>query len=114
MPLPKCATFSRRVASLGKKYENGVYSAFKKSFDFLSSEKGPHLTTYKSLEASEKLVGISPRAVDNFITAFKYGSSKKGLSLDIKDAYGFANNLAVKTRWIASEPKSETGKAPAK
>ena len=67
------------------------------------------MPTHNALKYAEKIVNQGPLAVNNFIAAFKYGKSDKGLKLSYKDAIKFADNISIgSSRAIASE--SEKGK----
>jgi hypothetical protein len=95
LPRPQCGSFAARIAHLGENFNGGVADSFLRSFEFIRSESGPGLTTAQALQLSEQLVGGGRNAAENFIQAFRYGVSKKGLAEDSRGAIQFATRMAL-------------------
>jgi hypothetical protein len=107
---PVCAKMAYRVALYGQNTPNGIFPAFKRSFQFLTSSAGPKVTTETALKVSEKLVKVSPMAVYNFVKAYEYGMKEKGLGLQVAEAVQFATYLGEKSERLPAsqlDPKNE-------
>lgn len=103
LPVPQCAAFAAKLAQQGEPFYNGIADPFIKTYTFLRSEKGPHLTTWQSLKLAEGIMAGGPEAADNFIQAFKYAVSKEGLGNGIPEAIQFGQKMATPKK------KSRTG-----
>lgn len=103
LPLPQCAALATRIAQKGEPFSGGVSTSFVQAFQFLTSDKGPSLTTQQALQLAERLVGNGKEGIENFILAFKYGTSSQGLALTSRDAIEFARGMSLAAK-SASEP----------
>jgi hypothetical protein len=106
LPKPECGAFAARLAKEGEKWSGGISVPYIEAFDFVTSEKGPHLATSKALEIAGKLVAAGPDSADNFITAYKYAVSKKGLGLADNAALKFAMQMGLESGNAIPEPSS--------
>jgi hypothetical protein len=103
LPTPQCAGFAARVAKLGARWSGGVAAPFVRSYEYLTSESGPHFGSGQALQIAEKLIAGGPDAPDNFITAYKYAVNQKGLGLGDGAAVQFAMEMGLRdTRSPAS------------
>ncbi len=105
---PKCADFSIKMARISAKHKISIFDDFKRTFNFLTQEKrGPGLVTYAGFKEAQNIIEVSPVASRNFISAYRYMYSKKGMGYSIQDAMRVAKKLSFKSRSIASEPKAD-------
>lgn len=95
LPRPECGNFAARVAQKGEKLSGGIAAPFISLFSFLTSETGPKLTTGQALLLSERLMSAGKDSADNFIQAFKYGISSRGLGFNTRDALRFAQDMTL-------------------
>jgi hypothetical protein len=93
LPKPQCGSFAARIAHLGERFSGGIADSFLRIYEFLISEKGPHLVTGQALALSEQLVTGGRDSADNFIQAYKYGVSSVGLNQSHQDALQFAKQM---------------------
>ncbi len=95
LPRPQCAPFAIRIAQKGEKFKGGVSNSFIQLFQFLISEKGPHLITGQALHLGESILDGGPGSIENFMIAYKYGISSQGLGFGVQEAVRFALELAL-------------------
>jgi hypothetical protein len=105
LPKPQCGVFAARVAKLGQEWKGGIYPGFVKVFDFARSEKGVQVPTGQALKIAEKIVAAGPDSPENFISAYRYAVSKRGLGMNEKAALDFATEMGAASN--AAEKKSE-------
>lgn len=94
---PQCAELSARITKTSEKHKVSVSKAFFSSFDFMTSSRGPNITTSEALKYAEELVSIHPESLDNFSQAYRYALDKSGLELSRDEAFKFAMDLAKRT-----------------
>ncbi len=92
---PDCATFAARLAREGQAFGGGVSAGYIRLYEFLTSESGPRLTTRDALDLAKQIIKTGPTGIDNFMQAYRYAVSPKGLTLGERDALVFAKNLAT-------------------
>lgn len=97
LPRPQCARFASDVALLGQNFEAEIATSFLNSYKFLTTAKGPNLSTYKALDISKRVSAFGPFSSDNFIQGYNFGISKKGLNLGEVKAMKFAVNMAERS-----------------
>jgi hypothetical protein len=97
LPKNKCSEMSVRITKLGENYKTGVAKSFFEIFDFLNSKRGGNQTMSNVLKLAETVVAYGPLGVENFITAYKYATSEKGMNLDESKSIDFSLNMAKKT-----------------
>ncbi|MEK6704416.1 MAG: hypothetical protein AABZ06_01370 [Bdellovibrionota bacterium] len=95
LPRPECGTFAVRLARQGETWSGGIAKPFIEAFEFLRSESGPELITSDALKLAESLLAAGPDGPINFIQAYKYAASRKGLKMDRKSAIAFARQMAM-------------------
>ena len=108
LPKSQCGTFAASIAKKGTSWQNGVADSFIKSFQYLTSEKGPALVTHDALKIAESLITQGPEALDNFTQGFQYATSTGGLSLTRDEAIQFAKKMSAITK---ADSKIEEQKA---
>jgi hypothetical protein len=112
LPKPQCGTFAARLARAGQRWSGGISQPFLRAFEFMREEiAGPKLATGKALELSEKLVSAGPDAPDNFITAYKYATKRKGLDLAVEPALKFATEMGLETLDDSETPAASPSKS---
>lgn len=100
LPKPVCGAFAARVAALGAAWARdgspaGVSAPFLDLHRFLTAaSNGPGLPLNQALSTAEELVALGPGAPENFITAFRYANSSRGLELGASESIAFARGLA--------------------
>lgn len=98
LPKPKCGTIAAKIAAKGQNSTEGVAKPFIQTIEFLTeSSDGPQLPLYQAFAIAEELAIVSPDALENYVSSYKWLTSKSGLSLDRKDAVGTAKKIAAKT-----------------
>ncbi len=98
LPRAQCGPFAAKLARKGETWKDGLAQPFIETFQYLKSESGPNLTTADALKIAETLVGQGPGGPENFKIAFKYGTSRSGLSLPRNEAVLFSKKLSSLTR----------------
>ena len=97
MPNRTCAKLAARVAKAGANYKKPLGSGFRKLFHYLIKTDGPNLPSFKAIEITEKILNNGPTASKNFIQAYRFGISKKGLNFNRGQAINFAKKMASRT-----------------
>lgn len=105
LPKPQCGAFAARLAKQGQRWSGGISVPYIQTFDFVTSSSGPHLATSKAIEIADSLVAAGPDSSDNFITAYKYAVSKKGLGLADNAALAFAMQMGLESGGAVSPSK---------
>jgi len=106
LPRPQCGTFAMRITKKGENWNGGVAKSFHAALDFLTSEKGPSLTTGDALKLAEDLIASGPGSVENFTQAYRYAVAEKGMNLDREQAIAFSRKLSeIKKPATSSEQK---------
>jgi hypothetical protein len=95
LPRPQCGTFAGRLSRLGQATGGGIGGSFIRMYTFLISESGPGLTTHEALRLAEEIIQYGKDSADNFIQAYKYGISSKGLKISGRDAIEFAKKITL-------------------
>ena len=96
LPKPQCGAFAARLAKLGEKWSGGIAAPYIQAFEFVNSASaGPHLATSRAIEIAGQLVMAGPDSADNFITAYKYAVSKRGLAMADNAALAFAMQMGL-------------------
>ena len=96
---PTCGIIAGRVIKRSGKFHARIAEEFIKSYNFMTSEKGPAVTTVQALKFSEKLVAQGPEAVDNFISMFEFATDNDGLQLSTIQAIRYSGRIA-KATWV--------------
>jgi hypothetical protein len=95
LPRPKCGGFAAGLLKKGQSWQGGVFGSFEELFEFLTSSEGAGIITSQALQLSEEAIAGGPDSPRNFIQAYKYASSEKGLKMDRSAALAFARELAL-------------------
>ncbi len=94
LPLNFCAEFAVKVAKLSQYYEEGVRQPFYSFYTALRERKDLSLDMKTALDISYNVLKAGPRAVKNFMEAFEFGLSDKGLMMTKDEALSFALRMA--------------------
>lgn len=104
LPLAYCAELSAEVTKLGAKFSKPISEKYIELVRFLSDKKvGPQVDKKTALAMGKEVAEYGPTASENFITAYKYAVSKKGLGQGASDAISFAKKMAQKSYKLKSE-----------
>lgn len=104
LPKTQCAQYALNVIKDADQFEGPIAPPFLELFNFLTEEgHGPKATTYDALKLAESVLKYGPIAKDNFITAYRFAISKKGLNIGRNEALEFATQIAGQS--IPSENK---------
>ena len=94
----QCAKLSQEIVSMGKGHQKLLASKFIRLVRFLQkSKKGPKLPLLKAISKAKVIIGMGESAEKNFIQAFKFASSKKGLAYSDLKAMDLAEKLASRS-----------------
>ena len=99
---PQCGIIAHQVVKNNQHSQTAVAESFETVFNFVQSTASLSAPIISALQISRDVVQTHPAAADNFIQAYRYGVSKKGLDLSAKSSLKFANSLA-KRSWV--DPK---------
>lgn len=97
LPIPYCAQAAARITQNGDRFSEPIAKSFLKLYEFLTSKDGPSRTVVDALKIAEDIIKNGPVGADNFIFAYKFATSKKGLDLDGTKSITFALNIANRT-----------------
>lgn len=97
-PIPFCARLSADLAGRGERFPNGIADPLIELYTFLRSDHGPSLASREALKLATDLMQGGPEATPNFIQAYQYAVSKKGLAVGEAEALHFAQKMAVPKR----------------
>ena len=98
LPRPQCARIAASVTRQGQNFKEGVSKSFIALVEFITTDRrGPKRSTVEALNLAEKMVAFGPEAEKNFVTAYRYASSKSGLNLDIVKSLEFAEKMASRS-----------------
>lgn len=115
LPRPQCATFAARLTKIGTHWRGGVAEPFMELLDYTRSSKGPGLILGQALALTEEVIAAGPGAPDNFLQAYRYAISPKGLTMTQQDALAFARKMANRKlvpEKEAEEPLKENPRKP--
>jgi hypothetical protein len=87
-----CSQLSTYVAKQSEKYQKPMFKPFKELLTYLQKDLG--LTLKDAVDMAKKVIVHGPMATKNFISAYKFASSKKGLKRSAKQAVKFALTMA--------------------
>jgi hypothetical protein len=97
LPLIQCARLGARVMNHGAALRFPVARDFIELYRFLTEDKKINLTSGEALKVAEDVTKHGPEATKNFIAAFEYAVSKKGLDRSVKEAVEFGNTMASRS-----------------
>lgn len=97
LPFGECAALASRVIKKGEKFEAPMAESFKKLFRFLVEKDGPNRPSFDAVKISEEALTHGPSATQNFIWAYKHGTSKEGMGLDSSEAINFALKMSARS-----------------
>lgn len=98
LPKTECAGYALKVIKQADQFEGPIAPPFIDLFSFLTEDgNGPKVSTYDALKIAESVLKYGPMAKDNFVTAYRYALSSKGLGMGRADAIVFANQLAERS-----------------
>ena len=104
LPAPFCAQVSAKITALGSKFEKAIADEYIKLTRFISeNNKGPTTDKKYAMNLSEKIIAYGPKSAENFINAYRFAVSKKGLSYSAKDAISFAEKMASRSYQLESK-----------
>ena len=96
---PQCANLASEITINGSQFKEELIAPhFKKLIQFLQKDKkGPQLPLLKSIKIAKDLVKQGPLASKNFIQAFTFSTSKKGLNFSHKNGLEFATKMTKRS-----------------
>ncbi len=97
LPLVQCAQLGARVMKNGAALGFPVARDFIEVYRFLTEDKKVNLTSGEALKVAEEVTKHGPEATKNFIAAFEYAVSKKGLDRNVKEAVEFGTTMALRS-----------------
>lgn len=109
---PDCARFAQRIVGYGNGHNSSIFQAFTRAYDFIMSSDGPQQPMFLALQIAEKIVAIGPGAVENYILAYRYAMSERGLALVQSAAMSFAQTMAAQTINAASMNRMPANQKP--
>ena len=95
--IPVCAKIAYEVTKSAEMYKEPAADGFIETYEFLRNHKELNFQISKAIVEARKVVAIHPRAAENFVAAFKYATSKKGLNIPAKQTLLFAYEMAENT-----------------
>lgn len=104
LPIPFCAQMAAKVASQGGRFGKPIAEEYIKLIRFISEDKkGPQVDKKTALNVAEKVISYGPTSSTNFIEAYRFAVSKKGLALSAKDAMDFSEKMASRSFQLESK-----------
>ncbi len=98
LPLGTCGSMAVRITKKGEKFQASTANAYISLFNFLVEDSvGPKVSVLESVKLAEELLEQGPQSEINFIQAYKYALSKKGLNYSKSDSFKFAQKMAKLT-----------------
>lgn len=97
LPMQVCSEYSLRLARLSQHFADGIHGPFLELYKVLRSNESLNLNVQSALEVAYKVLQSGPRAPENFITALKYATDKKGLDTTQGEAMEFALKMASRS-----------------
>jgi hypothetical protein len=104
LPIPQCAKMAAKVTKLGQDYEEQIAGPFIKLVTFISDlRKGPQTDKNSAIKIATDVIANGPIASENFIDAYRYAVSKKGLKMTEVQAINFAKKMAKRSFKLESK-----------
>lgn len=101
-----CANLSTEVATLGKDFDQSIAPSFISLVKFLSEQKnGPGASKNQAIKIAKSILTHGPVSQENYIQAYRFATSKDGLSLSQKAAMEFSLKMAQRSNSKALESK---------
>lgn len=98
LSLSKCAEIIGNIVPKGEDNSNSIAKSFVDLIDFMTmDDKGPQMTLLKAVDEAAKVLEFGSRASDNYVLAYRFAISEKGLALPGAEASKFATNMASKS-----------------
>ena len=101
LPRPECALMAARIAGYSEESKLPVGKAFIAAVEYLTNKNETNLTMRDAVTLAERLVSVSPEALNAFKNTFEYAADKSGMELTRADAIKFATSIAIN----AKQPK---------
>ena len=89
-----CAKFAVELAKLAQYFPEGTYRPFRKVYRILRRDESFGISIQGAINIIAKIFKYGPKAPDNFMEAFEFAMSKKGLHLKANEALSFAHKMA--------------------
>ncbi len=93
---PQCALLAAEVATAGEGHKESISKSFQKLYTWLRTDSSTGVSMKKAIEISKTVVATHPKAVENFMMAYKYGLKDKGLNFSANQSLNFAMNITQK------------------
>lgn len=90
---PQCAMLASELATAGENHQESISNSFEKLYTWLRTDSSTGISIAKAIEIAKNVVRTHPKAVDNFIAAYKYGLKEKGLSFSADQSLNFAMDI---------------------
>lgn len=98
LPYLKCASLAADVAKLGAKNEESIADKFIELYHFLRGPDTVNLNVLKSIDVAKDIAFFGKVGIENFVLAYKYSKSSKGLDLGSGKSFAFAMEMVKKTK----------------
>jgi len=98
LSLKTCSDMIGKIIPKGEDQAPSIARAFVDLIEFMTVDsKGPQIPLKQAIDESIKILDHGSRAADNYILAFKFAISEKGLSMKNKDAMAFSATMASRS-----------------
>ena len=98
LSLKTCSDMIGKIIPKGEDKAPSIARAFVDLIEFMTVDsKGPQIPLKQAIDESIKVLDHGSRAADNYILAFKFAISEKGLSMKNTDAMAFSATMASRS-----------------
>ncbi len=94
LPLNLCFKVSLEAIQYNIYFEAGVYASFRELYEKLRNDNEYFLSIWDALHISLRVIQFGPREAQNFLTAYQFAMSEKGLKLGRPQAFEVALKMA--------------------
>lgn len=92
---PQCAQLAARIAKYSESNQTPIAASFIKAYNYFRTKENLQMPIQQAVKMAERIIKISPYAIENFIVAHDFASEQKdGLNLPTKQALLFAFDQA--------------------
>lgn len=98
LSLKTCSDMIGQIIPKGEDKAPSIAKAFVDLVEFMTVDsKGPQIPLKKAIDESIAVLDHGSRAADNYILAFKFAISEKGLAMKNTDAMAFSSTMASRS-----------------
>ncbi len=94
LPMNLCFKVSLEAIQYNIYFESGVFSSFRELYEKLRNDNEYFLSIRDALQISLRVIQFGPRASQNFLTAYQFALSQKGLKMGRPQAFEIALKMA--------------------